>query len=63
MMLSVRVIRNLNETFRGKCTVVEATEERIAAYETKLKNAEMVKTAKRRHRRSNRSKVAAGKTE
>ena len=59
MMLSVRVIRNLNETFRGNCTVVEATEERIATYETKLKNAEMVKSAKRRHRKSNRQKVAS----
>ena len=61
LMLSVRIIRNLNETIRGKCTIVEATEERIATYEAKLKAAEVVKTAKRRHRRSNRSKVPAGK--
>lgn len=61
LMLSVRIIRNLNETIRGKCTIVEATEERIATYEAKLKAAEVVKTAKRRHRRSNRSKVPATK--
>ena len=59
LMLSVRVIRNLNETLRARCTITEATEEKIATYETKLKNAEMVKTARRRHRKSNRKAPAA----
>lgn len=64
MMLSVRVMRNLNDTLRGKCTIAEATEEKITAYETKLGRAEMVKTAKRRRRRRyHHAKTPVGKAE
>ena len=61
MMASLRLVRNLNGTLRGKRTISQATDEAVRIYLEKLSRTEVVKTAKRRrhHRGHGKGKAAS----
>ena len=51
MLMTLRLTRNLDETFRAKRMLTEPSGEEIAAYEQKLAKAGIAKTAGKRRRR------------
>lgn len=60
IMMTLRLTRNLDETFRAKRMLTEPTEEDIRLYEQKLEKAVATRgTAKRRRRRRGGAKAAA----
>ena len=58
MFLSLKLQRNLNDTFRARRMITQASEEEIAAFRTRL--GETAIRRKARGRRSRRRKKSAG---
>ena len=60
MLLSLKLYRNFNETWRAKCSLDTATEQRLADFRTGLERTQMRKRSRRKNPRPKQRKTTVG---
>ena len=63
MILTLKLHRNFNETWRAKRTLDEATEERLLAYKEGMEKSNIRRKGGKRSSRSKKKKVRASSPE